>query len=354
VLLGVGNSGEAVVLGCHALAYADGSWLPIGGLNNDRLPPRPLRVRRPDGSAGVLDLSERLVLDGDNPREQIADDPLLAARYARLLRGIPVFETYPRAGAGGHGHPVVSALDMDLHIDAVLGSLRRLLRHLRAAPPSLPGQSAIQRLMGQGGRPQEPARAKRVVLVGGGCGAMGNAGHQLLPYLVRRQLAEQGMPGTELWGVVLGPRAFTGLTPFVRQNYRALLEAIEHQSRHGQRRAYRNDLELAIPQPPYDRVFLLDDPTLPGAGTRVSAAELDVFLDRAALTLHVLLRGSVWPTVASHTANDDGVTRADGHLGYLHTAAVALVAADRAHLTEVLAADLVVRALDRFRAQVAP
>ena len=348
LLLGAGNSGETVVLRCQALAYNDGTFFTAAGLNDDRLAPRPVAVRRSDGTVGPLELIERLVMDGDNPRDQVHDYALLARRYQHLLRGVPVFETYPRAGAGGHGHPVVSALDIDLHIDEVLGLLRRALHRLRDEPAVAPGQSDLQRLLAQGQHRQEPAREKRIVVIGGGCGAMGNAAHQLVPYLLRWLLAEQGVAAYQLWAVVLGPRAFTGLTPFVRHNYRALLEAIEHLSRHGQRRAYINDLEIGIQQPPYDRVFLLDDPALPGEGSRVTEAETDGFLDRAALSLYLLLRGDVWQTVASHTANDDGIVREDGRLRYLHTVQGVAIGADRDQISDLLATSLSARVLEQF------
>jgi hypothetical protein len=119
-------------------------------------------------------------------------------------------------------------------------------------------------------------------------------------------------------------------------------------SRHGQRRTYLSDLEIAMAQPPYDRVFLLDDPALPGAAPRVSEAELEGFLDRAALSLYLLLRGNVWETVASHIANDDGVARAGGRLHYLHTVRGALAGIDRQHLAELLTANLAERALERL------
>jgi hypothetical protein len=105
-------------------------------------------------------------------------------------------------------------------------------------------------------------------------------------------------------------------------------------------------------QPPYDRVFLLDDPTLPGAGTRVSEPEVDAFLDQAALSLYVLLRGDVWATVASHIANDDGVARGDGQLRYLHTVRGVLTGVDRTQLTELCATGLSVRLLERLIARL--
>jgi len=353
LLISAGNSGESVALRCQALGVSDGRFLPAAGINNDRLAPRPIPVRQPDGTRTPLTLTERLVLEGDNPRDQLAEYPLLAARYQHLLRGIPVLETYPRAGAGGHGHPVISALDLDLHSEAVWAFLRRSVRHLHAAPVVAAGQSEIQRLIAQSRQQQATGREKHIVVIGSACGAMGNAAHHLLPYLLRAVLAEQGIPSYQLWGVILGPRAFTGLTPFVRHNYRALLESLEYMHRHGQQRTYLHDRTIAQQQPPYDRVFLLDDPALPGAGSRVTEPELDGFLDRAAVSLYLLLRGTVWQTIASHIANDDGVTRGDGRLRYLHTVHGVLAGIDRAHLTDLLTTALARRLLAQFQQRFA-
>ncbi len=127
-VIGIGNSGEAVALRLQALAYLDGIWLNASGLNNDRLPPRAMTL---PGAPEPLTLAERLVLDADNPRERLLDEPVLARRYAAVLRGISMLETYPRAGSGGHGLPAISGLDIDLNIDR----LHAWLRGYSGAPP---------------------------------------------------------------------------------------------------------------------------------------------------------------------------------------------------------------------------
>lgn len=344
----MGNSAEALGLRLQALAYQDGMWLHVSGLNNDRLPPRGLAL---PGLAAPLTLAERLVLDAENPREQLLDDPLLAARYATVLRGISVFETYPRAGAGGHGLPAISGLDIDLHIGLVQSWLRGIAHRLRGASPATPGQGDIGRVLAEHGQRNAPAREKRILVLGGACGAMGNAGHQLIPPLLHATLAEQGIRPYEVWGVMLGPRAFTGLTPYVRHNFRALLETVEHVSQHGLRRRYAAELEITMQRPPYDRLFLLDDPRLPSSAASVTEAEMEQFLDQSALSLYMLLRGTIWPTIASHTANDDGVVRPDGRLCYLHTVRGALLRADRTQIRAALSAGLALRTLDRFLSQ---
>ena len=342
----VGNSGESVGCRIQALGTSDGVTIVGCGINNDGLAPRPLTVRMPDGALLAVPACERLVMGGDNPRDQLRDFPLLDQRYHPLLRGIPVYETFPRAGYGGHGHPAISALDIDLHIVPILALLRQALHGLIDDGANHDARSDWARLTARV-RSQAANRSRRlrILIVGGGGGSMGNAGHHLLPYLVRHLLQEMGVREYELWGAVLGPQAFAGLTPFVRHNYRALLEALDAMARCGQQRSYINGLEVASQAPPYDQLFLLDDPALPNGGPRVTEVEQEGFFDRAALSLYLLLaRGSVWQTIASHTANDRGEP-VDGRLRYLHSVRATLATVDRARLQELLAAEMRARLL---------
>lgn len=352
LVIGAGNSGEATALRLEALAWADGLSLTTCGINNDGLAPRPIVVRGPDGHIHTVELMERLLLGGGNPRDQLRDYPLLAQRYTWLLRGIPVMESYPRAGYGGHGFPAISSLDLDLDIDAVLAFLQRNLRRLRDDEQA--GQSDWERLMAARRRNEAARRRRlRIVLIGGIGGSMGNAAHHQLPYLIRHLLREAGVSDYELWGIALGPQAFSGLTPFVRYNGRALLLALDYLARHGQRRTYINGLEIDIQAPPYDKLFSLDDPTIAAEAGRVSEVDLEAFLDRSAVALYLLLaRGTIWPTIASHLANNDG-TDADGRMRYLHTVRAAVADIDRTTLRSALAARLEYSALDRLTRRLA-
>jgi hypothetical protein len=348
LVLGAGNSGEAVCLRVQALAWNDGRRVMAGGVNNDELAPRAIPVRTPDGSPFSLTLSERLVLGRNHPREQVQHVPLLEQRYRCLLRGIPVFETYPKSGHGGHGHPVISAMDLDLQSDEVLAFLRQMLRQLRDEPPGLAQAGSDWERLRVTVQQQHPtSREKRIVVIGGGSGSMGAAAHPLLPYLIRRVLADLGIESYTLWGVVLGPRAFTGLTPFTHQNFRALMETLEYLTRHGQQRRYLHDVQISMPVPPYDRLFLLDDPSLPGMGNSVTEAEIEQFLDQTALSLSLLLRGTVLHTLASHTANPDGAAdarqRDDGQVRSLHTVRGVLAGGDLAALEDLVTAHLEVQ-----------
>lgn len=343
VLIGVGNSGEAVVLRVQALAHGDGSAIHAFGVNNDAQPPRPVPVRHPDGSLAMLELGERLVLGAQNPRDQIKHYPLLQARYERLLRGISVYDAH--AGRGGHGYPPIAALDLDLNAEAVNAFIRRSLAHLSPASATTASPTNFKRLWNRRQHQQQARQRGLVAVVGGGAGAMGQAGHQLIPYLIRETLAGQGINDFNLIGFILGPRAFTGLTPFVQANYHGLLQGLDYMARHGQRRAYLGGRVIDRQAPPYDYAFVYDDPFLPAEGGKVTEAEIYSFYDRAAVAIYLLLRKDVWQTIIGHFANPvSGV--ADDQPRYLCTVNAVLAGVDRAYLNQLFGARLEARVLE--------
>jgi len=338
----------------QAHAWRDGYHIPALYLNNDAHGPTPIPVRFPNGEIVPVRAEERYVLGAEgNPRDQIKEHPLLVRRYSQrgLLRGIPVFETYNRGGRGGHSIPVISAMDIDLHIEELYAFLRRGLRWLRGDIQDLQARSDLERILKEQARKQQAeAQSWIILIIGGGAGSFGNAAHQLLPYLVRSILQDMEIHNYELWGVVLGPRAFTGLTPDIAFNYRALLESLEHMAWHGQRREYINGLVIDTAVPPYDRVFLMDDPTLPAEGPVVTERELERFFDRAALSLHLLLNTGAWDVVASHAANPRAGAPAvtDHRVRWLHTVSGELAGADREGLLDLLSLTQEAKLLDEF------
>lgn len=317
LLIAMGNSAEEVALRLRALAWQDGFDVPMLFLNNDLHAPNPITVRLPNGESLPLTADDRFVIGGEaNARDQIKEYPLLIDRYLgqNLLRGISVFETYPRGGHGGHSLPIISAMDLDLHCAPVYAFLRKGLAWLREGntAQSVSVRSDIERLIKLRTQMQRVAAEMwNIVIIGGGSGSCGNAGHQLLPYQVREILRELGIANFELTGVILGPRAFTGLTPNVAFNYQALLHSLEHLAQHGQHRRYINGLTIDSATPPYSQVILLDDPLLPREGATVTERELNAFFARAALGLHLWLNTQATEVIASHTANPR-VDRVDG------------------------------------------
>ncbi|MBI5650384.1 MAG: hypothetical protein HZC40_08065 [Chloroflexi bacterium] len=345
-LIAIGNSAEEVALRLRALAWKDGYDVPILFLNNDIAAPNVISVRLSNGQFAQLIAEDRFVIGGEgNARDQIKDHPLLAERYLRqgLLRGISVFETYPRGGHGGHSLPIISALDLDLHCAEVYAFLRKGLAWLRDGNSSdlVDARSDIERLIKQRTQMQRvAAEAWNVVIIGGGSGSCGNAGHQLLPYQVREILRELGVGNYELTGVVLGPRAFTGLTPNVTLNYYALLQALDFLAQHGQRRRYINGLTIDAATPPYNQVILFDDPWLPREGATVSERELNVFFARAALSLHLWLNTQANQVIASRTANpraDRADENTDERVRMFATLNGAVAGADKDGLIEIVA-----------------
>jgi hypothetical protein len=143
-----------------------------------------------------------------------------------------------------------------------------------------------------------------------------------------------------LTGVVLGPRAFTGLTPNVTYNYHALIQALAFLAQHGQQRRYINGLTIDTETPPYNQVILFDDPLSPREGTAVTERELNAFIARAALSLHLWLNTQAAQVIASHTANPraenvDGHT--DNRVRMFGTLNAAIAGVDKDGLIEIVA-----------------
>ena len=345
-VIAIGNSAEEVVLRMRALAWRDGYDVPTLFLNNDLHAPNQIAVRLSNGQTAQLTAEHRFVVGGEgNARDQIKEYSLLVDRYfgQGLLRGISVFETYPRSGHGGHSLPIISAMDLDLHSAEVYAFLRKGLAWLREgnAAEAVRASSDIERLIKQRTQVQRAAAETwNIVMVGGGSGSCGNAGHQLLPYQVREILRELGIGNFELTGVVLGPRAFTGLTPNVASNYYALLESLDHLAQRGQHRRYINGLTIDTETPPYNQVILLDDPLLPSEGPAVTERELNSFFARAALNLHLWLNSEAAEVIASRTANPRADTigkSADHSLRMFGTLNGAVAGADKDGLVELTA-----------------
>lgn len=344
-VIAAGNSAEETGLNWLELAWRDGFDIPMLFINNDAKAPNPRTLRLSDGQSHILRAEERLIVGGDgNTRDQIQDYPLLAARYGArtLLRNIPVYQTYNRGGHGGHAMPIISAMDIDLHIDALYTFLRKGLSWLRdgATRSEPPARSDLERILKERARKQQAtAQAWIIVILGGAAGSFGHVSHQLLPYLVREILKELNLRNYELWGVLLGPKAFTGMTDETQRNFFALMMSLDYMARHGQQRPYINGLNINTATPPYDKTFLLDDPLLPRAQTFVTEAELAAFYQRAARSLHLLLATEASEVLASHHANPRaGQENApDDRLRLWNTINGALAGVDREGLMELVA-----------------
>lgn len=359
-VIACGNSGEEVALRLQELAWRDGFDIPTIYLNNDTKLPNAIPVRFADGEIHWLRAETRLVVGGDgNTRDEIQDHPLLVQRYSphTLLRNIAVYTTFNRGGRGGHAMPVISAMDLDLRIDDVYGFLRKGLSWLRdgATRGEPAARSDYERIIRERTRKhQVTAQSWIVAVIGGASGSFGNASHQILPYLAREILTELGIKAYELWGILLGPKAFTGLTDETQNNYFALLTSLDYLARHGFQRQFINGMNIRTATPPYDRIFLLDDWQLPRAQTYVTESELNAFLQRAAVSAHLLMSTEAWEVIASHHANParERGAQPDGRLRMWNSANGALAGADSEALAELVALTHQTQLLEALAAQL--
>lgn len=359
-LIACGNSGEEVAMRLLEFAWRDGFDIPTLFLNNDAKLPNAIAVRLADGETHWLRAENRLVVGNDgNTRDQIQDYPLLVQRYSphTLLRNIPVYRTFNHGGRGGHAMPVISAMDLDLHIDEVYGFLRKGLSWLRdgATRGEPAARSDYERIIRERTRKREvTAQSWIVAVLGGASGSFGNASHQILPYLAREILNELGIKSYELWGMLLGPKAFTGLTDETQRNYFALLTSLDYLARHGLERQFINDMKIRTATPPYDRIWLLDDAQLPRAQTFVTESELNAFFQRAAVSAHLLLSTEAWEVIASHHANParERGAQPDGRLRMWNSVNGALAGADSEALAELVALTQQTQLLDALAMQL--
>ena len=340
ILLPIGNSAEALGLRSTALGYHDGAMPWVVGINTDRAAPHPLRIDWQNGSEVYLELTNRHILDPKEALEATEVDPALSSRSERWLRGISALELQRERRRGAYGQPAVAGLTMLVNERQIEAFLRQQFRAIREGDTdSDPPRSDWERVLqwGMEHASHQIEKPLRIVVLGGGAGSTGNAGLQRVPYIVRKVLREQGVRNYELTAVILGPKAFSGLTPFVESNYNALLQGIDHLMRHGLQGHDGNAPSGGIKVPPYDRILLLDDPMLPSEGPVVTEPELLAFLDRAALSVHAVLNDSAWDTLAGNLVNDEIGLRG---LRYLHTAQAAVAGIDTQRLADLLATHL--------------
>ncbi len=315
-----------------ATAYLD---YPIPGIS-------PIQVRfRSDKNEELRAEPFCAVGEPTDRRDRARQFELLRRRYSRdcILRGIAVYEDRKlgMSGEGGGAIPSVTALDIDLNIVRLYAFLQEQLRWLYGGHESESMSDLGGLIVDMAHQEQRKSRMWNIVLVGGGSGATGNALLQIMPWLVRRILREMGIANYRLSGVVLGPQAFKGLTPFIVTNYRALLYSLDHMAHHGLHREFINGMKIDMDLPPYDHVFLVDDNQLPGdASGRTTEVGLDDFYNRSARAIGVMLSSNAWETVLARAVNADAPAGAvdDGRLRWLTTMSVATAGVNKPALLE--------------------
>ena len=301
LLGGLGTFGTLTAFRTAGLCVAHGALPPLFSVDNAAGLPSALPL--PDGRHLEFPLTAQahLYLQSVDRRTQLGEYPLLTARYAPLLRGLSVAGTYRQGGFGGGAVPLMSLIDVDLHIAALRSHLRRALQ--AAARPVTPTAGVLGALADRDNQTRRPLFVLLVAGISGSCGA---ALAQVQGYLIRQEAARLGLPRPTVWLLLAGPQAFQGLTPRTLVNCGATLEGLQHLARHGIDRAGIDGQVIREAAPPYDYVWLLDDPQLPGDGNRVTDAELEQFSWRVAAAARLLLQPSIRAAYLDHVANREG------------------------------------------------
>jgi len=314
----VGGTGK--LLGPRLQAYAQqrGLDLRVLYIDDDHQLPEPLML--PNGDTVTCRPDQFLAVGSDNPREVLKQSDRLVRRYVDggLLRGIPVFQVYPRAGRGAAGHPVIGAIDLDLSAAQVYTTLLSFLRQAVRPGPIGPALTLYERVA-QGGAALQPvaARPTTVWIIGGGSGAMGPSGHLLLPGLVRYILTRiLHQPEPYQVGAVVGPELYTGYHQRILSNWWATLQQLAYQSHEGLHWAWDNDVTVDLEMPPYDRVVLLDgEPRLDGKPH--TETDLHTWAQQMARGLFVAMASDTFDRIEALTVHDrrEPWTRLQGVLG---------------------------------------
>jgi hypothetical protein len=264
----------------------------------------------PGYSPVTFSKEEFLVLGADKTRDDLRADPFLRARYDKggLWRGVPVSETFQRGGRGGLSYPTYAAAYYESERERALATIHQWLAPLAAPLEPVGTGSDLQVLYQQHKQAETAPNAKphRLVNVGSGVGSWGWIGHGLGAYDLRLSMNALGILNYELWGIVLGPNLYVGLTPNIQANWRALIDQLRYLSRHGLHRKFGgHGADVDIDAPPYDpgRLFCADQARGPHDGQKATEEELDAFQWNVAVTLALLLTSDAGDQLVSYSAN---------------------------------------------------
>ncbi len=253
---------------------------------------------------------EYIVLGAEKTRDDIRADPFLRARYDKggLWRGVPVSETFQRGGRGGLSYPTYAAAYYESERERALATMHQWIAPLASPLEPVGVGSDLEMLYQQHKQAETAPNAKphRLVNVGSGVGSWGWIGHGLGAYDVRLGMNALGIVNYELWGIVLGPNLYMGLTPNIKANWRALIDQLRYLSRHGLHRKFGgHGADVDIDAPPYDpgRVFCSDQARGPHDGQKATEEELDAFQWNVAASLALLLTSDAGDLLVSYSAN---------------------------------------------------
>jgi len=284
----------------------------------------------------------------ENGRAELEDHPQLARRYRRLLRGIPVALTY---GHGAGQWRPIGILDYELDIDTIHAATSRALDAFY--PTMLGKRMSMQQVLAE--REAEAQREQPLLIVkaSSAVGGLGSSTFIHDAYYTRHLLDRRGASNASVWGVLIGPRAFSGRGPNITHNFAALMRELDWVYREGFRHIFINGETVSFARPPFDLLFQVDLTEWPEGedpGGKLSDTAMDAFLRQAALGIHLLTTPAMRDRLQSLLVNvrSEDEMGADGRIDFLASFNAALAAVNMNALDEAIAlseAEDVVRAL---------
>lgn len=285
-IIGIGSAGKLVCLFLHAFAHQDGFRFVIRALDTDHRLPDPVVLA--NGTQLQLSTGSFLGFGVPEPRHTVLDLPELYSRYAAQLETIPVIDTY---GRGDGGYPVMSALQFELAMGQIRPFIESGFQEALGAPV-VERRGLKARLAEHRSQKDAPDLPVTILIVGGGCGSVGAAGHILVPYLVRAIARDRGEASPYQIGAVFGPHIYRDLTPRTQSNWGATVGQLDGLSHTGMTgplaREFRDGTLIDDPAPPYQRIIMADQkPTR--QNNNEAEAELRSFYAQVAKNLYTLI-----------------------------------------------------------------
>lgn len=316
LILTLGGHGQMVAAELMQQCVLTGDYLPIWGLDNDAIVSR--QIKTADGRDVRFPLEQFHVIADTEPRRTILNRSVVQRRRyldSGLLSSLPVDFDNAMAGAGGGGHAVNSAIDVEQHIADVCRHLRKAILVAIGSVNRDDGDALGRSLDRIAGKEMQPLF---IIMTGSLTGSFGAGAAWLMPFIVRDVVKSLGrthgvsIPRPVIWGAFSGPYAFNGIAPRARLSYGTAFRAIEHVALNGLPDGYEfPDGSMLEPDglPGFNRLFLIDEAfraTAEGDAGKTDEAGLIAFSRRVALTVRLLAAPETREAFLSHVANVHG------------------------------------------------
>lgn len=332
---GLGGAGGRVVTHLKALDALGGQVSGYLWKDSDR--GDRFETILPGGARVALSDGEVCRFGVEDGRTELENYPQLARRYRRLLRGIPVALTY---GHGAGQWRPAGVLDYELDIAAIHAATVRMLDTFY--PAGLSKRLSMKQIVEER---EAEARREQPLLLASVSSAVGGLGSSIFlhnAYYLRHLLDKRGATNATLWGVLLGPRAFSGRGPNIAHNFAAIMRELDLVYADGFRHTFVNGETVALARPPFDVLFQVDLTEWPEGedpGGKLSDTAMDAFLRQAALGIHLLTTPAMRDRIQSLLVNAhrDEEPGANGQTGYLASFNAALAAVNLSALNETIA-----------------